>query len=162
MQEPSFGARNDTAVGHWIASILFIAMAAFLTFAFFFDGGMDRENASLELLAVAAFWFFGLLWATQLLKPSVDVVIVGGKATVREYWLWSVEQFPATAIRGVAMLDETDGDGSDYFKCVFFTPAGRRIVLREGHSLVKVEAARNDLLTAILRAKSGHLGTAQE
>ncbi|MCV9961117.1 hypothetical protein OIU34_04315 [Pararhizobium sp. BT-229] len=161
MQKPSFGTRNDAVVGHWIASILFIAMAAF---AFFFDGGMDRENASLELLAVAAFWIFGVLWGTHLLKPSVDVVIFEGKATVREYWLWSVrlEQFPATAIRGVAMLDETDGDGSDYFKCVLFTPAGRRIVLREGHSLVKVEAARNDLLTAIQHAKSGHAETAQE
>jgi hypothetical protein len=82
--------------------------------------------------------------ALALLQPRVLVEILNCHVLVQERFAWSARahRFAATDLAMPEVVDEQDGDGDLYFKCLLRLPGGHEVIVAESSSRHKVELAR--------------------
>jgi hypothetical protein len=146
--------RNNMAIAAWIFMGLWDLGLLLMTYAFIRDGGFHQFSPPVEAGIVGLFWIFGAMGTAACFgRPRVHVAIDKGEVAVRERWLLGsrVERFPVGSVSPPRLVQQRDSDGDPYFQCVFTTPAGRDIIVKESHSFKDADAECDRLAAAIAK-----------
>ncbi|MGE3831003.1 MAG: hypothetical protein AB7F76_08435 [Parvibaculaceae bacterium] len=146
--------RNNMAIVAWVFMAIWDLGLLLMTWAFIRDGGFHQFNPLVEHGILGLFWIFGAMGTAACFGRSrVHVAVDNGEITVRERWLLGsrIERFPVGSAGLPRVVQQRDSDGDPYFQCIFTTPVGRDIIVKESHSFQDADIERDRLAAAIAK-----------